>query len=134
MILLRRTALAIAAASIILVGCGSNGDGPTRAYTVELRMEDHEDEYHYVAVGAIPDFTVGDQVTFEASNDGSLDHDLQVVGPDGLAVETADAVAPGDALTVTVDLDQPGIYQLNCLVDNHLTEHNMQALIEVVEA
>jgi plastocyanin len=130
----RRFALAMAAGSLILLGCGSNGDGPTRTYTVELRMEDHEDEYHYVAVGDVPTFLVGDQVTFEASNGGTLDHDLQVVGPDGQAIETADAVAPGDALNVTIDLDEPGIYQLNCLVDNHLTEHNMQALIQVNEA
>ena len=131
--LMRRFALAMAAGSTILLACGANGNEPTRTFTVELRMEDHEDEYHYVPVGTVPDFYVGDQVTFQAVNDGTLDHDLQVVGPDGLALETADAVAPGDVLTVTVDLDDPGIYQLNCLVDNHLTEHNMQALIQVNE-
>ena len=42
-------------------------------------------------------------------------------------------MAPGDVLTVTIDMDEPGIYQLNCLVDNHLTEHGMQALIQVNE-
>ncbi len=132
--LMGRFALAVAAGSLTLLACGSNGDGPTRTLTVELRMDDHEDEYHYVPVGTVPEFFVGDQVTFQAENDGTLDHDLQIVGPDGIAIDEADAVAPGDALTVTVDLDEPGIYQLNCLVDNHLTEHNMQALIQVNEA
>jgi len=116
-----------------LVACGSNSTEPTRVLTVDLRMEDHEDEYRYVAVGTVPRFAVGDRVTFAAENAGILDHDLQIVGPDGLAVETADAVGPGDTLTVTIDLDEPGIYQLNCLVDNHLTEHGMQTLIQVFD-
>ena len=132
--LMRRFSLAVAAGSMILLACGANASSePTRTYTVDLRMEDHEDDYSYVPIGEVPTFLVGDQVTFQAENDGTLDHDLQIVGPDGLAIEEADAVAPGDVLIVTVDLDEPGIYQLNCLVDNHLTEHNMQTLIQVTE-
>jgi plastocyanin len=130
---MRRFSLAVAAGSMILLACGANGNEPTRIYTVELRMEDHEDEYRYVPIGEVPTFMVGDQVTFEAENDGTLDHDLQIVGPDGLAIDEADAVAPGDVLAVTVDLDEPGIYQLNCLVDDHLTAHHMQEFIEVVD-
>jgi plastocyanin len=132
----RRFALALALTLCggALAACGSNASSePTRSYTVELRMEDDEDEYHYVAVGEVPKFAVGDRVTFEAANAGTLNHDLQVVGPDGIARSTVDAVAPGDTLSLTVDLDDPGIYQLNCLVDNHLTEHNMQTLIRVDE-
>lgn len=131
--LTRGLGLTLALAIGGLTACGSNSTEPTRVLTVELRMEDHEDEYRYVAVGTVPRFAVGDRVTFAAGNSGTLDHDLQVVGPDGLAIETADAVAPGDTLTVTIDLDEPGIYQLNCLVDNHLTEHGMQQLIQVFD-
>ena len=103
-------------------------------FTVELRMEDDSVNKEISRIDFQMHFLVGDQVTFQAENDGTLDHDLQIVGPDGIAIDEADAVAPGDALAVTVDLDEPGIYQLNCLVDNHLTEHNMQALIQVNEA
>jgi plastocyanin len=129
--LMRRIGLVLVVAFGLLTACGGNGDEPTRSLTVALRMEDHEDEYHYVAVGQVPKFEVGDEITFEVENSGTLDHDLQIVGPDGLAIATADAVGPGGVLNVTVDLDEPGIYQLNCLVDNHLTEHNMQTLIKV---
>jgi uncharacterized cupredoxin-like copper-binding protein len=132
--LIRRFGLVLVFAIGGLTACGGDGDAPTRAYTVALRMEDHEDEYHYRVAGEVPTFTVGDEVTFEAENSGTLAHDLQVVGPDGLTRGTAEAVFPGASLTLTVRLEEPGIYQLNCLVDNHLTEHGMQALIQVVEA
>ncbi len=134
-----RIALALALAIGGLTGCGGDGGDepigePLRSYTVVLRMEDHDDEYHYVVVGEVPTFQVGDEVTFEAINAGTLEHDLQVVGPDGLAVATAEEVIPGDRLMLTVRLEAAGIYQLNCLVDNHLTEHGMQELIQVVDA
>ena len=132
----RRLALALALTlgGGALAACGANASSePARSYTVALRMEDDQDEYRYVAVGDVPEFAVGDRVTFEAENSGTLLHDLQVVGPDGIARSTVDAVGPGDTLSLTVDLDEPGIYQLNCLVDNHLTEHNMQTLIRVDE-
>ena len=106
---------------------------PTRSYSVDLQMVDDEDRYSYVAVGEVPVFEAGDEVTFVVENTGTLLHDLQVVDPEGVAIATAAAVAPGDSLTITVDLDEPGIYQLNCLVDDHLTRHHMQTLIEVVD-
>ena len=132
--MMRRLALALALAVGGLTACGGNGDAPARSYTVALRMEDHEDEYHYRVVGEVPTFQVGDEVTFEADNSGTLAHDLQVVGPDGLARAAADAVDPGAMLTLTVRLEDPGIYQLNCLVDDHLTVYHMQEFIEVVDA
>ncbi len=47
---------------------------------------------------------------------------------------SAPPAVPGDATSVTVLFEEPGFYQLNCLVDNHLTEHGMQAIIEVTAA
>ena len=128
-----RLVLFLTLASAGIVGCASDSAAPTRAYTVDLQMVDNEDRYSYVAVGEVPTFEAGDQVTFVAENTGTLNHDLQVVDPAGTAIATAAAVAPGAKLTLTVDLDEPGIYQLNCLVDNHLTQHHMQTLIEVVD-
>lgn len=116
-----------------LAACASDADEPGRAYTVPLRMEDAEDRYRYVAEGAVPDIRVGDEVTFEVRNAGVLLHDLQVVAPDGDVVGTAAAVAPGDTLTLTVEFDDAGPYRLNCLVDDHLTVHQMQTVVEVRE-
>jgi plastocyanin len=128
----RRFALAVAITAATLAGCGGE-DGPdvSRSYDVDLRVDDSEDTYRYVATGEIPDFTVGDEVTFVVDNTGQFSHDLQVVAPDGDVLGVADPVAPGETLELTVFLGQVGVYRLNCLFDNHLTEHDMQTLIEV---
>ena len=123
----------LAAAELTMSACGANASSePLRTYTLNLRADDSEPEYMYIAEDTV-DLRVGDQVTFAMRNDGTLDHDLQVVDPQGDDIATADAVGPGQTLTLTVDFEEPGFYQLNCLVDNHLTEHGMQAIVEVKE-
>lgn len=131
--LTRRIGLLLALAIGAVTGCGSNGDAtPVRSYTLHIRTDDASDKYAYIAEDPF-DLRVGDEVTFEMSNTGTLIHDLQIVGPDGIAVATAPPVASGAALSLTVLFDEAGYYQLNCLVDDHLTKHSMQALVEVIE-
>lgn len=116
----------------LLSACGGD-EGPDveRSYDVELKVDDSGEEYKFVAVDEVPDFRVGDEVTFVVENTGTLNHDLQVLAPDGDVAGVAPAVAPGETLEVTAFLGQVGVYRLNCLVDDHLTQHDMQTLIEV---
>jgi plastocyanin len=133
--LLRHSVTAALLGGLVLAaGCGGDSAGTTRSYEIQLRVDDSRDEYRYVAVGDIPDFTVGDEVTFVVENTGTLSHDLQVQAPDGDVVAIAAAVAPSDTLEVTAPLRQDGVYRLNCLVDDHLTAHSMQTLIQVAPA
>ena len=127
----RRGLAAIAAGIITLTACGGGDSAPTREYTLHLRTEDDQDDYTYIAEDPVDDLRAGDRVTIEMNNTGSLRHDLQVVAPDGSVLAKADPVAPGQILTLLVDFPEPGFYRLNCLIDNHLTEHNMQVVVEV---
>ncbi len=116
-----------------LSACGSDGDAEAvRSYELRLRTDDSTDEYAYIAEDSF-DLRVGDEVTFQMQNTGSLNHDLQIVDPAGQAVATAPAVAPGDMLSLTVLFEEAGFYQLNCLVDDHLTGHQMQSFVEVTD-
>lgn len=129
------TAFGLAAfGAVTFTACGGDGAAaPTREYTIHLRAEEQGDTYKYIAEDPL-DLRVGDRVTIEMRNAGALAHDLQVVHPDGQPIATGAATAPGGTLSVVVDFEDPGVYRLNCNVDNHLTEHGMQAFIEVTEA
>lgn len=119
--------------TFVSAACGGDGSGATealRTYTLSLRADDSGEEYLYIANDPI-DLQVGDEVTFEFDNTGGLPHDLQVVAPDGEQIGVSSVAAPGETTTVTVLFEEPGFYRLNCLVDDHLTEHGMQAIVEV---
>jgi len=125
----RRTALALL---LMVAACGADTAEPNRAYSISLGVEDDSQRYRYVASDEV-DIRVGDEVTFELENTGSLIHDLQVVDPDGNRVGYAEPTAPGASATVTVLFDEAGFFRLNCLVDDHLTEHEMQTFFEVTD-
>jgi uncharacterized cupredoxin-like copper-binding protein len=138
----RRRRAALVALGVTLVawlplsGCGTDGDAaaaPEREYTLRLRAEDSGDRYTYVAEDPL-DLRAGDRVTFEMRNDGALIHDLVVVHPDGSALATGPAVDAGGVLSLTVDFLEPGFYRLRCNVDDHLTAHDMQVVVEVKQA
>ena len=127
-----KLALAAAVCLLPLVGCGSNDGASGRVYELALTVDDSTDEYRYVAVDPV-DIQVGDEVTFQMENTGALAHDLQIKNDAGEEIAVAPAVNAGETLSLTATFDEAGYYSLNCLVDDHLTEHNMQVFVEVTE-
>jgi plastocyanin len=126
--------LALAAALLPLAACADNGAAePVRSYTLRLSADDSQEEYTYIADDPV-DIRVGDEVTFEFNNTGELIHDLQVMDPEGDEIGLAEPVGSGGTTSVTVLFEEPGYYRLNCLVDDHLTLHSMQSIVEVTEA
>ncbi len=109
------------------------GAAPAREYTLALHTTDDQDHYKYVADGPI-DLRAGDRVTFELTNTGQFPHDLVVVDPAGNAMAKADPVNPGGTLDLTVDFTEAGFYRLRCNFGNHLTQHDMQVVVEVKQA
>ena len=55
-------------------------------------------------------------VTFELTNDGDTEHNLEVEG-NGVE-EESDTIAPGDSTSFSVDLE-PGTYEIYCAIDGH---------------
>lgn len=130
-----RLLIGFAIGALPLTACAPNsGAEPTRSYTVRLRAEDSQQEYLFIAQDPVNDLRVGDEVTFHFDNTGALPHDVQVVDPDGDQIGISEVAAASETVSVTVLFEEPGFYRLNCLVDNHLTEHGMQAIVEVLEA
>ena len=68
-------------------------------------------------------------VSFKVTNDGGVDHNLEVEGPNG-EVELEQDIAPGESGTLTVDLSKPGAYEFYCPVGDH-RERGMEGEITV---
>jgi uncharacterized cupredoxin-like copper-binding protein len=68
-------------------------------------------------------------VTFDVSNDGQVDHTIEVEGPNG-EDELEPVLAPGDSGSLEVDLSKPGTYEWYCPVDDH-ADQGMEGEITV---
>jgi uncharacterized cupredoxin-like copper-binding protein len=56
-------------------------------------------------------------VTFRVTNDGAIDHALEVEGQ-GVEEET-ETIKPGESGELTVDLSKDGSYEIYCPIDGH---------------
>jgi uncharacterized cupredoxin-like copper-binding protein len=116
------TALSIAIATLgALAGCG--GDDNQTASAGSTTAPDaggqtvNVSETEYKLDPSNPTVQPG-TVSFKATNDGSVDHNLEVEGPEG-EQELEQDLAPGESGTLTVDLSKPGKYEFYCPIGGH---------------
>ena len=116
---MRRLALLLAVAAVLLPACGEedtpdgatpNGAGTGGGEVVEVALSE------FALEPASFSLEPG-SYTFHVVNDGSVVHALEVEGPSG-EVETAD-LDPGASADLDVDLSEPGDYEIYCPVDDH---------------
>ena len=111
----------IALAALAIAGCGGD-DNETSSQAGEASPSAggqtvNVSETEYKLDPSDPTVQAG-TVTFKATNDGSVDHNLEVEGPQG-EQELEQDLSPGQSGTLTVDLSKPGRYEFYCPVDGH---------------
>jgi uncharacterized cupredoxin-like copper-binding protein len=108
------------ALALVAVGCGGDDEkgkeattpsGPPVA-TVNVK------ETEFKLDPANPEIAKTGVVAFKVSNEGKVDHNLEVEGPGG-EVELPENIKPGESATLKADLKEPGTYEWYCPVDNH---------------
>jgi uncharacterized cupredoxin-like copper-binding protein len=121
--------LIAAAASLGLAACGGDDNGDETTTTPGGKAEEATTggggggqtvkigETEYKLDPADPSVKAG-TVTFDVSNDGKIDHNLEVEGPTE-EQELPQDLAPGDSGKLTVDLSKPGKYEMYCPIDDH---------------
>jgi uncharacterized cupredoxin-like copper-binding protein len=107
--------LLLVAVAFLLPACGgeegtTDGGSPTGSAAVEIVLGDFTVEPSAIVVDP-------GSYTFRVVNEGGQTHALEIEGPAG-EVETGD-LAPGESADLTVDLSEPGEYELYCPVDGH---------------
>lgn len=139
------------ATSLAVAGCGSGEDATPAAgsNTIEVAMTDNE------FTPSSFDVQAGQEVTFEFTNDGSVDHeailgseaeqadheaqmmgdgsdrgDMEGMGHGGGSDAEAITVEPGDTVTMTKTFDSAGTVIMGCHVPGHY-DAGMKATITV---
>jgi iron uptake system component EfeO len=61
----------------------------------------------------------GEKIEFKLENAGTMEHEFEVLGPDGKDVGEVGPTAPGKDGEVVLTLDQPGTYTYLCGIADH---------------
>jgi uncharacterized cupredoxin-like copper-binding protein len=119
-----RFTLAIAlplAAALLFAACGS---GSEEAGGQSLAIGEME----YSLDPSTAQVDQAGTVTITVTNNGTIDHALEVEGQ-GVEEET-DTIAPGESADLTVDLSKTGSYEIYCPIDGH-REKGMEGTLTV---
>ena len=98
-----------------VAGCGGDdGDEATNGTSSQQTFSISESDFTLTP----PTVTIDapGTYTFEATNDGGVDHALEIEG-NGIEEET-ETIGPGESASVTVDLES-GTYEMYCPIGNH---------------
>jgi uncharacterized cupredoxin-like copper-binding protein len=109
-------AIATLASALALAGCGGDDGGGEEATNGTASQTFSIVESDFTLSPATVTVDGPGTYTFEATNDGGVDHALEIEG-NGIEEET-DTIGPGESASVTVDLES-GTYEMYCPIGNH---------------
>lgn len=119
--------LAVGALSACGEDANSDETSPADARSVTVKAVE------YSFTGDPGTIAAGDTIEFELSNEGELDHSMEVLSAEGRSLGKTDRVAPGATGVVTVTFDEAGQYRLICDIDDHLSRGQSAGLTVIEE-
>ncbi|MEY4131412.1 MAG: hypothetical protein RLZZ31_1536 [Actinomycetota bacterium] len=72
----------------------------------------------------------GENIRFELQNNGTLEHEMEILNPDGNAVGEIGPTTANATGAVTIALNQKGVWTVECGIDGHL-DHGMKTQFTV---
>ncbi|MFD0574464.1 cupredoxin domain-containing protein [Kitasatospora gansuensis] len=91
---------------------------PTGAPDREIEVEAKEYELEFEGMDKLT-AKVGERIEFTLENKGSVEHELELFGPDGKVIGEVAPVKPGQKGKAVVSLTVPGTYTLKCGIGAH---------------
>ena len=101
----------------VVAGCG--GDDNTGASGGEARsVEISAVEYAFVAQESIT-IEAGETIEFIVTNDGEIDHEMEVLTDASRRLGKTDRIEPGASDSLIVTFEEAGLYTVICDIDDH---------------
>ncbi len=103
-------------ALFLVAGCGSDDAAAPagEARSVEIAAV----EYAFEAKESIT-ITAGETIEFIVTNEGTIDHEMEVLTDANRRLGKTERIAPGNSATVVVSFDEAGVYRVICDIDDH---------------
>ena len=111
---MRTIAAMFAAVTFAVAGCG--GDDGEEATNGTSSQTFSITESDFTLTPATVTIDAAGTYTFEATNDGGVDHSLEIEGSG--VEEVTETIGPGESASITVDLES-GTYEMYCPIGNH---------------
>lgn len=113
----------------LLLTTGCSGDD-TATGSIDQSIVVTMSEYAFTS-DVVPVIRAGETVRFVADNGGRLIHEIQVLDSGSRVLGRTDRVMPGERDEIIVRFEEPGVYQMICDIDDHLSR-GQRALFEVL--
>jgi uncharacterized cupredoxin-like copper-binding protein len=103
-------------ALFLVAGCGSDDAAAPagEARSVEIAAV----EYAFEAKESIT-ITAGETIEFIVTNEGTIDHEMEVLTDANRRLGKTERIAPGNSAAVVVSFDEAGVYRVICDIDDH---------------
>ncbi len=75
-------------------------------------------EYAFEAKESIT-ITAGDTIEFVVTNEGAIDHEMEVLTAASRRLGKTERIAPGQSESLVVTFGEPGVYLVICDIDDH---------------
>lgn len=103
-------------ATVTVTGKG----GEARPTSSDVEVAFMAMDYGYSGLDAL-DLQAGQTVEFDMTNDGTVEHEFEVFGPDGTVLGEIGPTGVGKKGSVVLTLAVPGTYRFVCGIDDHET-------------
>jgi uncharacterized cupredoxin-like copper-binding protein len=103
---------------LTVAGSAAEGDGAEAKYDREVEVTAKE-----FAFSGMEGFAAkaGEKIEFKLENKGTMQHEFEVLGPDGKNVGEVGPTDPGKDGEVVIELTEPGTYTYLCGLADHAT-------------
>jgi uncharacterized cupredoxin-like copper-binding protein len=114
--LLRPLVLVVGVGMAAACGADASGEPPSPPRSVEVVAVDYD-----FVVQRPPNIAAGEKITFVLTNEGRDVHEMQLLDDQGRQLGAVPAIAPGDRGELTYRFERPGVHQIICDIEDHLT-------------